>query len=154
MILADFLLPGSGSATLVLTSKECVGRCKHFEPSSPVYKQNRRTVVYPAKSWLGLYRILIWPAIRPTILPDTRYTAKYWIWNCFPKMNIYLQFSTKPTHISGSYFTLIICLTVFLFFRPNIRLSGQSDIRSDTGYKKGRISGHQNKINIYKPNIL
>ena len=43
-------------------------------------------------NFLGLYRILIWPDIRPTILPDTGYTAKnefYVVFFTF-KLNMFL----------------------------------------------------------------
>ena len=46
----------------------------------------------------------------------------------------------------------IICSTVYPVFRPDIRLSGQPDIRQikpDTRYKKGRISGRNQRYSMF-----
>ena len=61
---------------------------------------------------------------------------------------LFYTYVVKSSEKICSFEVRIICLTVSPDIRPDIRLSGQPDIRQmkpdirpDTGYKKGRISG-------------
>ena len=116
-----------------------------------------------------MHRILIWPDIRPIILPDTGYPAGYLAWpdtgypaknkiNSIIKKNYFFFLNFSPFCLFQFFFCFFKfsqffrlkqyswhCSQYLQFRLWRYRISGfrqmKPDIRPDTGYQKVRISG-------------
>ena len=99
---------------------------------------------------LGLYRILIWTDIRPLFcrLPDIRLNSEY---RTLKKK----YSSTKPTNISGRYFTLMLYLVKSFWKLCSFKVRNVcSTIKRISGFPASWISGKWNRISSRIPDIL